>query len=85
MNDTIQTPKKKTSVSVPEMNRMLGLSKVQGYWLVDKGRFKTVVAAGQMRVMLDSFEDWYAGQFHYKKVDGFDNECSGNFGTSRNL
>lgn len=20
-----------------------------------------------MRVMLDSFEDWYAGQFHYKK------------------
>ena len=21
-------------------------------------------------VMLDSFEDWYAGQFHYKKVDG---------------
>ena len=23
-----------------------------------------------MRVMLDSFEDWYARQFHYKKVDG---------------
>lgn len=23
-----------------------------------------------MRVMLDSFEEWYASQFHYKKVDG---------------
>ena len=23
-----------------------------------------------MRIMLDSFEDWYGRQFHYKKVDG---------------
>ena len=29
-----------------------------------------IVAAGRMRIMLDSFEEWYAGQFHYKKVNG---------------
>lgn len=23
-----------------------------------------------MRVLTDSFEEWYKGQFHYKKVDG---------------
>lgn len=23
-----------------------------------------------MRILVDSFEEWYAGQFHYKKVDG---------------
>ena len=34
------------------------------------GEFTTIQVAGRMRVMLDSFEDWYAGQFHYKKVDG---------------
>ncbi len=60
----------KTSMSVPEMSRLLGLSKVEGYWLVNKGKFKTIVAAGKMRIMLDSFEEWYAGQFHYKKVTG---------------
>lgn len=60
----------KTSISVPEMQRMLGMKKVEAYWLVKQGRFKTVVAAGHIRVMLDSFEDWYSGQFHYKKVDG---------------
>lgn len=57
-------------MSVPEMGKMLGLGKVESYWLVKKNYFKTIQVAGRMRVMLDSFEDWYAGQFHYKKVDG---------------
>lgn len=55
----------KTSMSVPEMGKMLGLGKVESYWLVKKNYFKTIQVAGRMRVMLDSFEDWYAGQFHY--------------------
>ena len=54
-------------MSVPEMGKMLGLGKVESYWLVKKNYFKTIQVAGRMRVMLDSFEDWYAGQFHYKK------------------
>ena len=64
----MQKQRVKTSMSVPEMGKMLGLGKVESYWLVKKNYFKTIQVAGRMRVMLDSFEDWYAGQFHYKKV-----------------
>lgn len=63
----MQKQRVKTSMSVPEMGKMLGLGKVESYWLVKKNYFKTIQVAGRMRVMLDSFEDWYAGQFHYKK------------------
>ena len=66
----MQKQRVKTSMSVPEMGKMLGLGKVESYWLVKKNYFKTIQVAGRMRVMLDSFEDWYAGQFHYKTVDG---------------
>ena len=69
--------KTKKSISVPEMGRILGLGKVESYWLVKKNYFTTIQVAGRMRVMLDSFEDWYAGQFHYKKVDGHPQAQSG--------
>ena len=58
----------KTSMSVPEMRRLLGLGKTESYWLVKKGYFKTIIAGKRMRVMIDSFEEWYVGQTHYKKV-----------------
>ena len=73
----MQKQRVKTSMSVPEMGKMLGLGKVESYWLVKKNYFKTIQVAGRMRVMLDSFEDWYAGQFHYKKVDGTPPERNG--------
>ena len=60
----------KTTISVPEMTRLLGLKKTEGYWLVHKNLFQTVLIAGQMRIVLTSFEDWYANQTHYKKIDG---------------
>ena len=59
----------KKSMSVPEMRYMLGLGKTASYWLVKKKYFKTIVVAGKIRVMLDSFEEWYQSQTHYKKVD----------------
>lgn len=62
--------RKRTSMSVPEMGRMLGLCKTEAYWLIKKNYFKTITVGGNMRVMLDSFENWYANQFWYKKVDG---------------
>lgn len=68
MNDTQLM--KKTSISVPEMQRMLGLGKTDAYWLVKKNYFKTIVAGGRMRVMIASFEEWYANQFSYNKVEG---------------
>ena len=61
---------RKKSMSVPEMGRLLGLGKTESYYLVKKNWFKVVTIGGKMRVMVDSFEEWYAGQFHYKKVNG---------------
>ena len=60
----------KKSMSVPEMRRLLGLGKTDSYWLVKKNYFETIIVSGKMRVMIDSFENWYARQLHYKKVDG---------------
>lgn len=62
--------KKKTSMSVAEMRSLLGLGKTESYWLIKKNYFKVITVNGKMRVMIDSFEDWYSQQFHYKKVDG---------------
>ena len=60
----------KTSISVPEMQRILGMKKVEAYWLVKQGHFKVIRVGGKMRIMLDSFEEWYDRQFRYKKVNG---------------
>lgn len=60
----------RTSMSVVEMGRLLGLCKTEAYWLVKKNYFKTIKIGNTMRVMIDSFETWYANQFRYKKVDG---------------
>ena len=43
----------KTSISVPEMQRLLGMKKVEAYWLVKQGRFKVILVGGKMRIMLD--------------------------------
>ena len=59
---------KKKSMSVMEMGRMLGLKKTNSYWLIKKGWFETIVVAGKMRVLVDSFGDWYQNQTHYKKT-----------------
>jgi excisionase family DNA binding protein len=60
----------KKSISVPEMRGMLGMKKVESYWLVKQGHFQVVRVGGKMRILVDSFEDWYNSQFHYKKVNG---------------
>ena len=60
--------KQKTTMSVPEMRRMLGLGKTDSYWLVHKKYFETIMVQGKMRVVIESFEKWYASQTHYKKV-----------------
>ena len=61
---------KKKSMSVRQMSRLLGLGKTESYWLVKKNYFDTVIIAGKMRVMIESFENWYANQLHYKKIIG---------------
>lgn len=58
------------TMTVPDVMRILGLGKTATYRLINQCRFKTYLVFGKMRVDVDSFEEWYAGQFHYKKVNG---------------
>lgn len=62
--------KKKTTMSVTEMRKMLGLGKTDSYWLVHKNCFETIIVNGKMRIVIDSFEKWYANQIKHAKVDG---------------
>ena len=62
--------KRQPTISVRNMGRLLGLKKVESYWLVHKGYFETILVNGKMRVVMESFEHWYAGQIKYHKVNG---------------
>lgn len=59
-----------TTMSVPEMAKLLGIKKTDSYWLVHQNYFKTTIIAGKMRVDKASFEKWYANQTHHQKVNG---------------
>lgn len=61
---------KKTSMPVREMRSLLGLGKTDAYWLIKKNYFDTVQIAGKMRILVGSFEEWYAHQYTYHKVNG---------------
>ena len=62
--------KRQPTISVRNMGKLLGLKKVESYWLVHKGYFRTILVNGKMRVVMESFEHWYAGQIKYHKVNG---------------
>jgi len=62
-----QPPK---TMSVRAMGRKLGLRKTDSYWLAHKNAFKVITVSGRMRVDIDSFEEWYANQVKYQKIDG---------------
>lgn len=59
-----------TTMTVRDMGALLGLKKTESYYLVNKKVFDTIVIAGQLRVVKTSFEEWYARQDWYRKVDG---------------
>lgn len=60
----------RTSMSVMEMGKLLGLCKTESYWLIKKRYFETITVGKKMRVMIASFEEWYANQCRYHKIDG---------------
>ena len=57
-------------MSVKQMGDLLGLGKTERYWLVHQNRFETETIRGKMWVNVTSFENWYAGQVKYHKVNG---------------
>lgn len=67
---TMMNYREKKTISVPDLRRILGLGKTAVYRLVNQQYFKTFVVFGKMRVDVESFEEWYANQFHYRKVNG---------------
>ena len=64
---------RRSTMSVPEMRKLLGLKKTDSYWLVHKNFFKTEVIGGMMRIDLVSFEKWYAKFVKEAKEAGFEN------------
>lgn len=68
--EAMLTYQNQKTMSVPDLMRILGLGKTSTYRLVNQCHFKTYLVLGKMRIDVESFEKWYAGQFHYKKVNG---------------
>lgn len=54
-------------MSVMDMGRLLGLKKTDSYYVANKGWFEIILVGGKKRVRIDSFEEWYQSQTHYKK------------------
>lgn len=57
-------------MSVRTMGNLLGLKKVESYWLVHKNYFRTTEFMGKLCVDIEDFERWYSMQTHYHKVTG---------------
>lgn len=68
--EAMLTYQNQKTMSVPDLMRILGLGKTSTYRLVNQCYFKTYVVFGKLRIDVESFEKWYASQFHYKKVNG---------------
>lgn len=66
----IPSKQPKTTMAVSELQKLFGLCKTEAYWLVHKNYFHTIQVSGKIRIDIASFEDWYARQVKYKKLDG---------------
>lgn len=57
------------SISIHELAAILGLPLGTARYLVSRNYFKSFLISGLLRIDSKSFENWYAHQFRYKKVD----------------
>lgn len=62
--------RKSQTMTVPEMGQLLGLGKTDSYWLAHQGKFECFQLKGRYFIKKQSFEQWYANQIKYKKVNG---------------
>ena len=60
----------KNTITVPDLGKILNIGKTAVYRLVNKCYFKSYIVCGEIRIDVESFDEWYASQFHYKKIDG---------------
>lgn len=66
---------RRTSLTMPEIARLLGIERAAVYQLMKKappGTFDMILLEGRKRVTAESFEKWYRGQTDYHKVMDID-------------
>ncbi len=61
----------KTTMSVREMQHLLGLGKTDSYWLLHKNFFEVILINDKMRIVISSFEKWYASQVKYHMITSY--------------
>lgn len=61
----------KTTMSVREMQHLLGLGKTDSYWLLHKNFFEVILINDKMRIVISSFEKWYANQVKYHMITSY--------------
>jgi len=58
------------SFSVSELRKKLGIKKTDAYWLLKHRKIETVTINGQIRILKNSFDEWYANQIKYHIIGG---------------
>lgn len=58
------------SFPVRELRKMLGIKKTDSYWILKNRDIQTVKVNGKIRILKDSFWNWYSNQTKYHIIDG---------------
>lgn len=62
--------RQRTTMPVSELQKLFGIKKVESYWIIHNKPIQTIQVAGKTRIVIESFEKWYANQFHYEIIGG---------------
>lgn len=65
------------TLTMPQIARLLGVHRNTVYYLVNKGCFEIISTARRKLVTKASFDSWYSGQNHYKKINSDGGEMDG--------
>lgn len=57
---------KKTTMSVQEIRKLLGVCKTESYWILHHKDIPVVIVNGQIRIVKGSCYAWLNSQDHYK-------------------
>lgn len=70
MNEIELLKKYQNSFPVPELSKMLGIGKTESYWILKHRDIQTITLNGQIRIMKNSFWEWYGNQTKYRIQNG---------------
>ena len=60
----------KNSFPVRELQKMFGIKKTDSYWILKNRGIQTVTVNREMRILKESFWNWYSHQTKYRIIDG---------------